>query len=120
MLTLSLIICRLKFCLRMKNYLFYGKKYGLSQAQRLSTAKMTQRVHSIIVRESQSPSIESMKQKTLIYNIDQLLGEESSPPMNISPDMRISLSCSSILNRNEENESEINRDLNLSRLASEV
>ncbi|UJR23807.1 hypothetical protein I4U23_026783 [Adineta vaga] len=96
MLTLSLIICRLKFCLRMKNYLFYGKKYGLSQAQRLSTAKMTQRVHSIIVRESQSPSIESMKQS-----------EESSPPMNISPDMKMSLSTA-------------NQDPHSPRLASEV
>ena len=43
-LALLVIICRLRgrnACVRVKNYLFYGKKYGLSHAQRLSTAKMT-------------------------------------------------------------------------------
>lgn len=42
-LTLILIICRLKgfrVCLTIKNYLFYGKKYGINNAQRLSSAKM--------------------------------------------------------------------------------
>ena len=43
--TLLVIICRLQafhLCLTLKNYLFYGKKYGLSHAQRLSTsAKIT-------------------------------------------------------------------------------
>ena len=47
-LVLSLIIvvvllCHLKSfssCLRVKNYLFYGKKYQLSQMQRLSTSKL--------------------------------------------------------------------------------
>ena len=42
-ITLICIICRLKgfhLCLRVKNYLFYGKKYGLSNAQRLSSSKM--------------------------------------------------------------------------------
>ena len=39
--TLLVIICRLQafhLCLQLKNYLFYGKKYGLSHAQRLSTS----------------------------------------------------------------------------------
>jgi hypothetical protein len=43
-LTLFIIICRLKgihLCLNIKNYLFYGKKYGLSNAQRLSSNKIT-------------------------------------------------------------------------------
>ena len=43
-ITLIFIICRLRgihLCLTIKNYLFYGKKYGLSNAQRLSSAKMT-------------------------------------------------------------------------------
>jgi hypothetical protein len=43
-ITLIFIICRLKgihLCLKIKNYLFYGKKYGLSNAQRLSADKMT-------------------------------------------------------------------------------
>ena len=43
-MALSVIICRLRgvhVCVRVKNYVFYGKKYGLSHAQRLSTAKMT-------------------------------------------------------------------------------
>jgi hypothetical protein len=43
-ITLIFIICRLKgihLCLKIKNYLFYGKKYGLSNAQRLSSDKMT-------------------------------------------------------------------------------
>ena len=43
-ITLILIICRLKgfrLCLTIKNYLFYGKKYGLSNAQRLSLTKKT-------------------------------------------------------------------------------
>jgi hypothetical protein len=43
-ITLILIICRLKgfhLCLSIKNYLFYGKKYGLNQAQRLSSNKIT-------------------------------------------------------------------------------
>lgn len=42
-ITLILIICRLKgfhLCLTIKNYLFYGKKYGLNHAQRLSTNKI--------------------------------------------------------------------------------
>ncbi|CAF4425876.1 unnamed protein product [Rotaria sp. Silwood2] len=43
-ITLIIIICRLKgfrLCLTIKNYLFYGKKYGLNNAQRLSSTKMT-------------------------------------------------------------------------------
>ena len=43
-ITLILIICRLKgfrLCLKIKNYLFYGKKYGLNNGQHLSSVKMT-------------------------------------------------------------------------------
>ena len=42
-ISLILIICRLRgfhLCLTIKNYLFYGKKYGLSNAQRLSSTKI--------------------------------------------------------------------------------
>jgi hypothetical protein len=42
-ITLIFIICRLRgfqLCLTIKNYLFYGKKYGLSNAQRLSSTKI--------------------------------------------------------------------------------
>ena len=46
-MTVILIICRLRgfhLCLSMKNYLFYGKKYGLNRAQRLSSTKITVRL----------------------------------------------------------------------------
>jgi hypothetical protein len=42
-ITLIVIICRLRgfhLCLSIKNYLFYGKKYGLNQAQRISSTKI--------------------------------------------------------------------------------
>ncbi|CAF0980028.1 unnamed protein product [Adineta steineri] len=146
---LFIIICRLKginLCLKIKNYLFYGKKYGLRNAQRLSTTKMTQRIHSIVIRESQSPSIQSIKRKPYVYNIDGLIEQEVIPSMNISPNIPMSLSCTSSIERNERIESNIenertcrtlmssygqetkqllemmssNHDLNTSRLASEV
>ena len=43
LIVVLLLLCHLKSfssCLRMKNYLFYGKKYQLSQMQRLSTSKL--------------------------------------------------------------------------------
>jgi len=44
MLTSMLIICRLRrfqFCLTIKNYLFYGKKYQINQTNRISKQKLT-------------------------------------------------------------------------------
>lgn len=46
-ITLLLIICRLKgfhLCLTIKNYLFYGKKYGIHNAQRLSSTKLNVKI----------------------------------------------------------------------------
>ncbi|CAF0788969.1 unnamed protein product [Adineta steineri] len=105
-----------------------------------------QRTHSIVIRESQSPSIQSIKRKPYVYNIDGLIEQEVIPSMNISPNIPMSLSCTSSIERNERIESNIenertcrtlmssygqetkqllemmssNHDLNTSRLASEV
>ncbi|CAF1609868.1 unnamed protein product [Adineta ricciae] len=115
------IICRLKgrrVCLEIKNYLFYGKKYGLSHAQSLSNAKMNQRVHSIVIRESHSPSIESIKEK---IHTDGVSREESnSQQLNISNDSK------SISDRILQETDQLfdllvsNENLHLPRLASEV
>jgi len=48
-ITLIIIIYRFKafhLCLTIKNYLFYGKKYGINNAQRLSSNKITVRSSS--------------------------------------------------------------------------
>ncbi|CAF3565800.1 unnamed protein product [Rotaria socialis] len=108
-ISLILIICRLKgfhLCLTIKNYLFYGKKYGLNNAQRLSTTKMKQRVHSIVVRESRSPSFEPIKaNKSYMFNINQIAQQEPMPPIPLysqsSPRQPISLSCTSSIQQDE-------------------
>ncbi|CAF1619335.1 unnamed protein product [Rotaria magnacalcarata] len=107
--SLVLIICRLKgfhLCLTIKNYLFYGKKYGLNNAQRLSTTKMKQRVHSIVVRESRSPSFEPMQSnKSYMFNINQITRQETIPAIPLysqsSPRQPISLSCTSSIQQDE-------------------
>ncbi|CAF1067307.1 unnamed protein product [Adineta steineri] len=97
---LILLICRLKgihICLTIKNYIFYGKKYGLNTTtnQHLSSSspssppsKMTQRVHSIVIRDSRSPSFEPIRMKNdidepYIFNIDHLLQREPLPSTNM-------------------------------------
>ncbi|CAF0814414.1 unnamed protein product [Adineta steineri] len=101
-ITLFIIICRLQqfhLCLKIKNYLIYGKKYQLNNTEHLSSLKINQRTHSIVVRESQSPSIESMKHKSYVYSIDELIKEEPKPSTNISVDVDvpISLLCTSLV-----------------------
>ncbi|CAF1177542.1 unnamed protein product [Adineta ricciae] len=122
MFTMIVIICRLKgvnLCLRIKNYLFYGKKYGLSHAQRLSNAKMTQRVHSIVIRESHSPSMESIKEKT---KIDEFAREESNSQINVSNDSSRDSGSNRILEETNQLLDLLvsNRNLHSPRLASEV
>ncbi|CAF1094449.1 unnamed protein product [Rotaria sp. Silwood1] len=117
-ITLILIICRLKgfrLCLTIKNYLFYGKKYGLNNAQRLSSTKMTQRVHSIVVRESRSPSFEHIKSKPYMFNINQISEQDTIPSISIypqiSPPLPISLSCASSLQQEERSMSNVDNEI---------
>ncbi|CAF0912133.1 unnamed protein product [Rotaria sordida] len=117
-ITLILIICRLKgfhLCLSIKNYLFYGKKYGLNNAQRLSSTKMTQRVHSIVVRESRSPSFEHIESKPYIFNFNQVSDQDTIPSINIysqsSPHLPISLSSTSSIQQEERTISNVDNEI---------
>ncbi|UJR25047.1 hypothetical protein I4U23_006407 [Adineta vaga] len=90
---LIFLICRLKgihICLTIKNYLFYGKKYGLNNPTHSTTSpsKITQQVNSIVIRESRSPSCEPIRiendtNEPYIFNIDHLLDREPHPSSNM-------------------------------------
>ncbi|CAF0846479.1 unnamed protein product [Adineta ricciae] len=92
-IVLVFLICRLKgvhICLAIKNYLFYGKKYGLNNNSHVavSPSKMTQQVHSIVIRESRSTAfqpihIENDISEPYIYNIDHLLDHKPLPSTNM-------------------------------------
>ncbi|CAF1229404.1 unnamed protein product [Adineta ricciae] len=93
-IVLIILICRLKgvhICLAIKNYLFYGKKYGLNNNSHVtvSPSKMTQQVHSIVIRESHSSALQPIHiqkndiSEPYIYNIDHLLDREPLPSTNM-------------------------------------
>ncbi|CAF0976847.1 unnamed protein product [Rotaria sordida] len=112
---LILLICRLKgflICSKIKNYFFYGKKYGINNSQYLSSSfslpplpsvsasasaslplssvpptKIPQRSHSIVVQQSDFSSFEPIKIKnddneSYLFNIDRFLQREPLPKTN--------------------------------------
>ncbi|CAF2443922.1 unnamed protein product [Rotaria sp. Silwood2] len=109
-----------------------------------------QGAHSIVVRESSSPSFEHIKSKPYMFNINQVIEQDIIPSISFYPQssshIPISLSCTSSLEQEERTMSNvdneitprtssssfiqetkqlldiisINQDLHLSTLASEV
>ncbi|CAF5125154.1 unnamed protein product, partial [Rotaria sp. Silwood1] len=74
-----------------------------------------QRVHSIVVRESRSPSFEHIKSKPYMFNINQISEQDTIPSISIypqiSPPLPISLSCASSLQQEERSMSNVDNEI---------